>query len=187
MVVGCKKFRFDFSKHTIDLLSVFSKEHCDEKCKQFQCSWRDWINKDNIKKTLDEECETLKALGFEGDVYDKMYKSARYYYKKRQDKKDKYEEKQSTVHTNRFSSNFLKLMDNIIKSQLNEDVKKNNGIERSQIEFFDNYCNIHRNEIVMELRDIKERKGQIPEDIKEKLKKTYKNRFYKNRMNVVKG
>ena len=53
------------------------------------------------------ECSMLKESGFEGDVYDKMYKSARYYYKKRQDKIDKCEEKQSITHTNRFSSYFF--------------------------------------------------------------------------------
>jgi CHAD domain-containing protein len=72
-------------------------------------------------------------------------------------------------------------MDEIIQLQLKEDIKKN-IYERSQIEFFHNYCNIHKNDIVTELREIKEIKGEIPDDIKEKLKKTYKNRFYKNRI-----
>lgn len=176
-----KRFRFDFSKKTTDLLSVFSQEHSEEKCKQYQCSWRDWINNDNIKKVLELECSMLKGAGFEGDVYDKMYKSARYYYKKRKNNSEKYQEKKLIIHTNRFSSSFLKSMDEIIQSQLKEDIKKNN-YERSQIEFFHNYCNIHKNDIVTELREIKEIKGEIPDDIKEKLKKTYKNRFYKNRI-----
>jgi len=185
-MVGCKQFRFDFSKQTIDLLSVFSKEHGDEKCKQFQCSWRDWVNTETIKKALQEEYSMLKNAGFKGDVYDKMFKSARYYYKKRNNNREKCDKKLPIQHTNRFSSSFLKEMDETIQLQLREEIKNNNGIEKSQIVFFTKYCNIQQNGIVMELRDIKESKGAIPEDIKEKLKKTYKNRFYKNRTNIIK-
>jgi hypothetical protein len=136
---------------------------------------------------LDTECKTLRNEGFDGDVLDKMYKSARYYYKKREMTPQENRVKNvSVVHTNRFSSNFLISMDTVINEQLMKDINESNAIDKSQVDYFHSYCNIHTNEIVMELRRIKETKGEIPEDIKTKLKKTYKNRFYKNRINIIK-
>jgi len=184
-MIQCKKFRFDFSKNVIDLLSEFSTTHHFEKRQLFQQSWNNWILRDDIKIVLEKECDNLKGEGFIGDIYDKMYKSARYYHKKRD--ADKNQERKQIVHTNRFSSQFLKMIDNIINTQIQQEIKsKNSEIIKSQIEFFKEFCLIKKDEIVIELKTIKQERGEICEDIGEKLKKTYKNRFYKNRMNVVK-
>ena len=91
------------------------------------------------------------------------------------------------VHTNRFSSNFLKTIDTIIENQLYDEMKVEKGdIVKSQVEFFEKFCRLCSDDIIMELKIIKSERGEIPEDIKEKLKKTYKNRFYKKRIHVVK-
>jgi hypothetical protein len=186
-MVSCKKFRFDFSKEITEMLSNFSKNHSNEHRKQFQQSWNDWISEDCVKRLFENERNVLHKEGFEGDVFDKMYKSARYYYKKRCTMVEEQKKRGPIVHTNRFSSNFLKTIDTIIENQLYDEMKVEKGdIVKSQVEFFEKFCLLCSDDIIMELKIIKSERGEIPEDIKEKLKKTYKNRFYKKRVHVVK-
>lgn len=184
-MILCKRFRFDFSKEITEMLSEFSTIHHHEKRKVFQESWNSWILKDDVKKVLEKECGSLKEQGFEGDIYDKMYKSARYYHKKRDIEKNK--ERKQIVHTNRFSSQFLRIIDDVIENQIQREIKSQKGeIKKSQVEFFKEFCLITKDDILTELKSIKREKGEISNEIGEKLKKTYKNRFYKNRINVVK-
>jgi hypothetical protein len=78
-----KKYRFDFTKDVAGLMYSFTKEHRDETAKNFRANWNEWINREEIKRILTTECELLLNQGFKVDAWDKMYKSARYYYKKR--------------------------------------------------------------------------------------------------------
>ena len=94
-------------------------------------------------------------------------------------------EKTTRQHTNRFSQEFLREMDKVIERQILNDLKQKEEIEKSQIAYFEEFCRVFTVDIIKELRKIKQEKGVIPNDIKEKLKKTYKNRFYKNRAIVV--
>lgn len=174
-----KKYRFDFTKDVAGLMYSFTKEHRDETAKNFRANWNEWINREEIKRILTTECELLLNQGFKGDAWDKMYKSARYYYKKQpSDTASKHQAKQKgTKHTNRFSLNFLQMIDTNISKHMQDD--------KPQIELFNEFCETMSEEIIYELRVIKTEMGEIPEDIKEKLKKTYKNRFYKKRNTVV--
>ena len=78
-----KKFRYDFTEEIGKILKDFSDNHESETGKEFQKSWNIWIMNDEIKKQLKEECDRLLNDGYKEDVWDKMYKSARYYYKEK--------------------------------------------------------------------------------------------------------
>ena len=94
-----KKYRFDFTKEVTGLLYSFAKEHRDETAKNFRANWNEWINRGDVKRILTTECELLLNEGFKGDALDKMYKSARYYYKKQpSDKNTKHKTKQKGTH-----------------------------------------------------------------------------------------
>ena len=82
-MVAYTKYRFDFSSEVGELLATFSDNHESEKYKVFQLSWSSWINKEDVRGILTKECDRLQKEGYKGDIWDKMYKSARYYYKKR--------------------------------------------------------------------------------------------------------
>ena len=169
-----KKYRYDFSKGVTEKLFAFTKEHRDETTKNFRANWNEWINGEEINRILTTECELLLNQGFKNDVWDKMYKSARYYYKKRPaDKGNQIKPTKPKKHTNRFSLNFLQMIDNNISKHILQ--------QKSQIVLFNEFCVTMSYEIIKELRIIKTERGEIPEDIKEKLKKTYKNQYYKQR------
>ena len=77
-------------------------------------------------------------------------------------------------------------MDEYIQMQLMDinNVVKNNGKimnTLSQAEAYNSYCNGNRDQILSEFMLIKNQRGELTMDMVEKLKKTYKNRFYSAR------
>ncbi len=178
-----RKFRYDFTEEIGKILKDFSDEHESETGKEFQKSWNIWIMSDEIKKQLKEECDRLLNEGYNEDVWDKMYKSARYYYKKKTKKEKVVKEK--IKHTNRFSTIFLKTMDDSIKNQLKHEIEEKNEITISQPKSYTDFCNSNKDNLLNEFKRIRQEKGQIPDDIDVKLRKTYKNRFHALRKKIV--
>lgn len=177
-----KKFRYDFTDEVGNLLSIFSKEHENEKYKEFQKSWNEWTNKEEIKEILEKECDRLEKQGYENDVWDKMYKSARYYYKKKDSEK---KEKIQSKHTNRFSTMFLSIIDEFIKYRLTNQLESENQLSLSQPESYNEFCISNKDHLLNEFKRLIKERGFIPENIEAKLKKTYKNRFHLIRNKIV--
>jgi hypothetical protein len=74
-------FRFKFTEAFMEDLYKFSKIHQYDHRKDFKEAWTIWIEENN--DIIDEEVERLLALGYDGDILDKMFKSARYYFRKK--------------------------------------------------------------------------------------------------------
>jgi len=74
------KFRYNFKKKFQDQLENFAKCHKGENIETFKDSFDIWCNK-NVNN-IDNELKRLNVLGYNGDINDKMFKSARYYLKK---------------------------------------------------------------------------------------------------------
>jgi hypothetical protein len=119
-----------------------------------------------------------------------MFKSVRYYYRKKSN--------EPTVQPQRkvyesMSTAILLQMDEHINKQITEHVKEkqqfnNNIVSISKIspaKSFDNYCNENKDMILQMLKDQEDQHtitNQNVEDMINKLKKTYKNRFYTMRV-----
>ena len=74
-------YRFKFTPDFTQLLFEFSKLHRFDDRHTFREAWELWLDENN-----DEVCKEtryLSNLGYEGDVLDKMYKSSRYYFRKK--------------------------------------------------------------------------------------------------------
>jgi len=187
-MVAYTKYRFDFSSEVGELLATFSDNHESEKYKVFQLSWSSWINKDDVREILTKECDRLQQEGYKGDIWDKMYKSARYYYKKRALVNNK-EDNNVIVKRSpniKFSTNYLKQLQENIVSQLKNNITDKNLITLSQVEAFDKFCTSNKKNIIEELQLIKQKNGDLPHDIIKKVKKTFRNHFYNNRKNIEK-
>lgn len=71
------KYSDDFSQK----LSAFATEHLEDKNKAFKMAWIVWKNDNSdLVKT---EIANMTHAGYQGSVEEKMYFSARYYYRKR--------------------------------------------------------------------------------------------------------
>jgi hypothetical protein len=67
-------------------LHNFSKIHQYDHRKDFKEAWNTWIEENNDIVT--DEIRRLTEMGYDGDILDKMFKSARYYFRKKSTEKN---------------------------------------------------------------------------------------------------
>jgi hypothetical protein len=165
--VNINIFRFKFTQTFINELYNFSKIHQYDERKHFKEAWTNWI-KEN-EEIVSNETRILTELGYSGDILDKMFKSARYYFRKKSSEQKEPKKRREYVGTNR---ELLDKIDEHIYFNLenNSDYKPSDG--------FDNFCkeniNILKNEVIRLMNSgLKEQS-----EIKNKIKKTYKNRYF---------
>ena len=78
-----KTFRFEFSKYFIEELSRFSKVHQYDERHTYKKEWNTWKSNPEIAEIMEMEKRRLEENGYMGDIEDKMYKSGRYYFRKK--------------------------------------------------------------------------------------------------------
>ena len=78
-----KTFRFEFSKGFIDELSRFSKVHQFDERRTYKEAWQKWKSNPEIDHIITIEVRRLEESGYVGDIEDKMFKSGRYYFRKK--------------------------------------------------------------------------------------------------------
>jgi hypothetical protein len=159
-------FRYKFSQEFVDELYKFSKIHQYDARKDFKESWSIWV--DENEELVNLEMRRLINLGYDGDILDKMFKSARYYFRKKSTEKKEPVQRRDYIGV---SKKMLDSMDAHIKSNIdNEDYKPSNG--------FDDYCKKNE-EILKEEVNLLVKNGFSDHiEIKNKIKKTYKNRYF---------
>ena len=161
-----KIYRFKFSHEINDILFEFSKIHQHDNRHQFKESWELLITEK--KEILEKEQKRLNSLGYNGDCYDKMFKSARYYFRKKSTIKQEPKNRRKYIGTDR---DILDSMDDHIHSNIGND-----GFKPS--DSYDSYILSHQNLILKEISRMKEHGFSEPKMISNKLKKAYKNRYF---------
>ena len=168
-----KTFRFKFNEDTQEKLAYFADIHKLDDRKTFKEEWKTWIE-DN-SSMLKSETEYLQNMGYDGNVEDKMFKSARYYFKNKKPKSvDEQEPKQRRKYI-KMNKTILMLID----QHITENINKNNYKPSEGFQWFKEKF---QNEVSQEFNRIKENSDISEEDVEEKMKKTYKNRYF-NKIN----
>lgn len=174
-----KIYRYKLDSNINDLLIRFSNIHKYASLDTFKEAWINWCESNN--KIIVGEEKRLKDCGFTGDVKEKMYIASRYYYRKKEGKSVrngrnggsdcdvKCKQKRSYIVLDK---SLLKLMDaHISQFIIDNNYKPSTG--------FDNFYEINKKVIETEIeRLINHDKDK---DIYAKIKKTYKNRYFKLR------
>jgi hypothetical protein len=174
--IQSKTFRFSFSKEFNNELLNFSKLHQDDDRKTFKTSWEKWIDDEQIRSLINLEIKEKKRQGFAGDIFDKIYKSSRYYFRK---KPDEAVEPKKRKDYSRVSKEFLKCIDLHIQSEIDTNITKNDIVSVISIspeQAYNNFCSKHKSQLTTEI--VRMKSQQSPEDFVQKFKKTFKNRFY---------
>jgi len=78
-----KTFRFEFGKEFIAELSRFSKVHQFDERRTYKEEWQKWKMIREIDEVITKEIRRLEESGYKGDIEDKMFKSGRYYFRKK--------------------------------------------------------------------------------------------------------
>ncbi len=180
--IKMKVFRYKFTPTLSEFMYDFSKLHRYDDRKVFKEAWNQWIEEEDIKPLINEEIKELHNQGYEGDILDKMFKSARYYYRKKPLNPNT--EPVSRKEYVGFSQTILDVIDKHIYIQIQEHTKidYNNEIicKISPANAYKNFCDTQKLEIEDEIKNLA-KKTEEPLDPKEtsnKFKKTYKNRYY---------
>jgi hypothetical protein len=149
-------YRFKFSESFAESVFYFSKVHQYDDRKVFKEEWKKWVeeNEEEYKR----EVQRLKELGYDGDAEDKIYKSARYYYRKKSTIPSEPTTRRKYIP---MSSSLIEQMDQHIFKQLTACCNK-------PADMYEDFCNEYMEEVSQELRM----------DDGKNIKKTYKNRYF---------
>jgi len=165
-------YRFQFSPQFIENLYKFSKIHQYDDRKEFKHAWEQWIEEEEDQ--VMEEVRRLDSLGYQGDILDKMFKSARYYFRKKSTSKKAPKARRDYISCRKC---LLDAMDHHIWSGLqNQDQIQNQLFKPS--EGFQEFCHKNTELLKSEIRYLIQQNIVQTEEIQEKIKKTYKNRYF---------
>ena len=155
-------YRYKFADDVCAELDRFSKVHRFDDRKTFKEAWVEWT-KDN-EDLVGAEVHRLTNLGYEGDVVDKMFKSARYYYRKKSTEKRAPAVRRNYVGVQK---ELLEAMDAYIKD----------NASKPAVGFVD-FCKSHMDLLKTEVDLLRANGITERRDIQDKIKKTYKNRYF---------
>jgi len=186
--VTIKTNRHTYTEEVVEQLSSFAKIHEYDDRKEFKEAWQKWMEEPDVKNLIGSEVARLTVNGLSGDILDRMYKSARYYYRKKGGEvaneptvRKEYEGLPRTV---------LKTIDDYIYSEINRNIVEtekgsNHIITITAAQSFTTYCKLHYDVISDLLPQINPEEDKVNTNMREelkkvtdRLKKTYKNRFY---------
>jgi hypothetical protein len=160
-------YRYKFTNEFTEELYKFSKIHQYDDKNDFKEAWNSWI-KDN-DDIVCQEVRRVVNLGYNGDVITKMFKSARYYFRKKNN-----EQKQPTERRN-----YIGVQKELLES-MDKDIETNikNNSKYKPSDAFHSYCNENTDLLKEEIKRLLKIGFNDPNEIKNKIKKTYKNRYF---------
>ena len=159
-------YRYKFLPNIIDLLTKFSNTHQFDPKIIYKEAWEMFVEENS--EELGREVIRLTELGYDGDCFDKMYKSARYYFRKKKLSKIEPKKRRKYIACDR---DVLDAMDDHINENIqSEDYKPSDG--------YDNFVNSNQQLILLEINRMIENGLNDNNAIAKKIKKTYKNRYF---------
>ena len=159
-------YRYKFTQSFMDELYQFSKIHQYDDRKSFKEAWLLWV--ETNLDMINTEIARLTDLKYDGDIVDKMFKSARYYFRKKSTKKT-----EPCIRRNYVSvqKELLDEMDgHIAVNIVNDNYKPSDG--------FSGFCNDNLDALKKGIAHLMEQGMKDSHEIRDKIKKTYKNRYF---------
>ena len=181
--------RYKFAKEVTDMLSDFAKLHQYDGSKDYKEAWNNWIKEEEVGNKLEDEKSRLIKMGMTDDVMSRLYKSSRYYYRKKSDNLN-VEPKERKKYVG-FPADILRTMDAQIIREINGsiDVIENDKIVSrfTPANSFELYLKENPesvNDLLSESSGSAEERRIETTAAVNRLKKTYKNRFYKIKVQI---
>ena len=162
-----KVYRYKLDPQIIKLVEEFAKLHQYDERKEYKEAWLEYIEKH--KDQIQREEIRLTNLGYNGDLYDKMFKSGRYYYRNKPLTKSKPKDRRK----------YISLENNVVQSIYR--YIHDQGINLKPAEGYEQFIEINKELIKAEADRLKEGQSLSEEDIMLKIKKSYKNQYFNMR------
>ena len=164
MTAQANIYRYKFEDTFVEQLSRFAKIHQYDHRKDFKEAWTQWL--DENEEIVSDEVRRLTTLDYKGDIIDKMFKSARYYFRKKSTEKKAPCERRGYVSVGK---GILAAMDKHINANLS-NIKPSTG--------FIDFCKQEIELLEKEVKHLVELGFTDSKEILYKMKKTYKNRYF---------
>jgi len=158
-------YRYKFTQEFIDELYKFSKIHQYDDRKVFKEAWNEWLemNKDIVLN----ETNYLLNLGYNKNILDKMFKSSKYYFRKKSTEKSAPTQRRSYTNVQK-----------VLLDAMDKDIKDINKINYKPSERFNDFCNKNIDLLKEEVNTMCKNGFKDPIEIQKKIKKTYNNRYF---------
>jgi hypothetical protein len=159
-------FRYKFTEEFMVDLNKFAKIHQYDERKDFKEAWFNWVEEN--EDLVQEEVDRMNNLGYDGDILDKMFKSARYYFRKKSPVKADPKVRRQYIGV---GHDLLDAMDAHIRATIRADgFQPKNG--------FVSFCLSNDQLVKGIIVSIYKSGNPDLKMIQLKLKKTYKNRYF---------
>jgi hypothetical protein len=159
-------YRFKFTDEVSGAITAFAKTHQYDDRHEYKEAWQEWLE-DN-SDLVEEETNRLRDLGYDKDVGDKMFKSGRYYFRKKSRETVKPVKRRDYIT---IDQSILLAMDNHISCNMNND-------DYTPARGYDTFCSEEKELLSREIVNLMKTKKIYSEDLTSKIKKTYKNRYF---------
>jgi len=164
--INIRIFRFTFTDVFMNALYIFAKVHQYDHRKVFKEAWEIWLEEN--ENIVASEVKRLTELNYEGDILDKMFKSARYYFRKKSTEKKAPAERREYVAADK---ELIEAMDkHILEGIESFDYKPSDG--------FEDFCKTNLDILKKQVNFLCQCGMKNSDEIKDKIKKTYKNRYF---------
>ncbi len=158
-------FRFKFTQEIMNMLQEFAQIHKYDDKETYKDAWDNWT-KENKEIIKNEEIRLLN-LGWTGKINDKMFKSAKYYFRNKSNVKKTPKERRTYT---RVTIDLRMTIDRHITCSIKEDkYKPADGLNQ----FYEQYS-----DVIKEEYENLSKLGFSKNVVDEKIKKTYKNRYF---------
>uniref|UniRef100_A0A6C0I858 Uncharacterized protein n=1 Tax=viral metagenome TaxID=1070528 RepID=A0A6C0I858_9ZZZZ len=158
-------YRFKFTGDFMEELYKFSKIHQYDHRKDFKEAWTKWTEENS--DIISNETERLLALGYknEDNIDDKMFKSARYYFRKKSPVKPEPKQRRQYIS-----------VDQELLSAIDRHIVVNNECKPETA--FIMFCKENEEILRQSIGQIFTQGINDTQLIQAKIKKTYKNRYF---------
>ena len=172
-------YRYKFSNEIMELVSNFSKLHQFDHRNDFKEAWDVFYNT-NIE-IINQEKERLLNLNYKGNIDDKLFKSARYYFRNKALIGSNATGKKTIIESDICNKkrDYISLSISILDF-MDQDIRYNiNKLDFTPANAYLNFCSTFSEEINREIMVLIAQYSYITKnDIYNKIKKAYKNRYY---------
>lgn len=158
-------YRFKFTEDFMAELYKFAKIHQYDHRKDFKEAWTKWTDEND--EIITNETERLLALGYkdEANIDDKMFKSARYYFRKKSPVKPEPKQRRQYIS-----------VDPELLAAIDEHIIVNNECKPEAA--FVLFCKDNEEILRQSIGQICSQGINDAQLIQQKIKKTYKNRYF---------
>ena len=178
-------FRYKFNEDVTAVLSKFANDNESLPKKEYKEQWKNWLNSN--EEFVRNERERLTSQGYNNiDVTTKMFRTTKYYLRKNMEKSDTDNNEPST-NDDQFRKKIFFVSKDLLKT-MEEHITKAISENISPSKSFQSFANNYKSDIENEIENITtkhtsdtentENIEQIKSTINEKIKKTYKNKYY---------